>query len=189
MGTSVNQGSPRTRSWLAAQLTYQDPDFPLERVLQEVWRAATNQPEGDLASQLAQPIIERVRDIAVRGASAVEVSAAVSHELSQSRQTSLAADIARRAAIQCVGTANPTQVYNERLFAEASNYLLSRDLPGFVGIGERTHNVEDSYRFKQSVMRAAVSAVREIQSQSPSAAKDWSGFTSRVVERLKRHTG
>jgi hypothetical protein len=101
MGTSVSQSSPRTNNWRAAHATYRNQKFPIERVLQEVWRAATNQPEGDLAAQLAQPVIERVREIAVSGTSAVEIATAVNRELAQSRQPSLAAEIARRAAIQC----------------------------------------------------------------------------------------
>src|SRR5262245_14720257 len=145
MGTSVSHGSPRTNNWLAAQATYRNDSFPIERVLQEVWRAATNQPEGDLAAQLSQPIIGRVREIAISGGSAVDVATAINRELSQSREPSLAAEIARRAAIQCVGAKDRAQTYNERLFAEASNYLVSRDLPGFVGTIGRNQNVTDSY--------------------------------------------
>src|SRR5215212_835198 len=100
MGTSVNQPSPNTVNWKAAQATYQDPKAQVERVLREIWRAATTQPEGNLAGLLAEPIVARLRDIAVSGGDASEVGMAVTQEIALSRQASLAADIAYRAAIQ-----------------------------------------------------------------------------------------
>jgi len=186
MGTSVNQPSPDTLNWRAAQKTYESESVPVSRVLREIWRAATNQAEGDLAGQLAQPIISRVRDIALRGRTAVEVAAAVSREIAQSRESSLGVEIARRAALQCFGAQDRAQAYSERVFAEASNYLLSRDLPGYIGPNMRNNTVADSSQFKRSVMGAAAEVAREIGLPKTGAADAWRKYTAAVVDRLKR---
>lgn len=186
MGTSVNQLSPRTRNWEAAQSTYRSEAFPVERVLQEVWRAATNQAEGNLAAQLAAPIISRLRDIVVQGATAAQVANAVNREIAQSRQASLGVEIARRAALQCVEAENPAQTFGERVFAEASNYLVSRDLPGFVGLDFRNRTVADSFQFKQSVADAAARTVRELGTPQATTVEAWREYTRAAVEGLKR---
>lgn len=188
MGTSVNQRSPDTLNWRAAQAAYEDPNVPAERVLQELWRAAGNQPEGDLAAMLAEPIVARLRDIAVEGRSALEVATAASRAVVQSKQASLAADIARRAAVQSVGAADPARAYSERVFAEASNYLLSRDLPGYVGTVGRNPTVADSYQFKQSVLNAAAEAVRQVGVPSASTAEAWRTHAAAVINRFKGRT-
>jgi len=185
MGTSVNQGSPRTRNWEAVQSTYKSDVIPLERVLQEVWRAATNQPEGDLAAQLGAPIISRLRAIAIQGATVGEVANATNLEIARSRQASLGVEIARRAAIQCSTAKNRPQAFSERLFAEASNYLISRDLPGFVGLDCRNRTVSDSRDFKQSVVDIAVEVTREIGGPQDATAKSWRKHTEEVVSRLR----
>jgi hypothetical protein len=189
MGTSVNQASPRTRNWEAAQSTYKSDAFPVERVLQEVWRAATNQPEGDLAAQLAAPIVSRLRDIALQGATPVEVATAVNREIAQSRQASLGVEIARRAAVQCLGAENRAQAFNERVFAEASNYLVSRDLPGFVGANFRNQTVADSHQFKQSVLDAAARTAREVSAPRAATPDAWRRYAAAVVDRLRRYRG
>lgn len=189
MGTSVNQASPRTRNWEAAQSTYKSDEFPVERVLREVWRAATNQPAGDLAAQLAAPVVSRLRDIALQGATPVQVAAAVNREIARSRQTSLGVEIARRAALQCLAAENRAQAFTERVFAEASNYLVSRDLPGFVGQDFRNRTVADSFQFKQSVSDAAARTARETGEPRSATAKAWREYTGAVIERLRRSRG
>ncbi len=46
MGTSVSRPSPNTHNWRAVAAIYQSEDFTVERINQEIWRAATNQPSG-----------------------------------------------------------------------------------------------------------------------------------------------
>jgi hypothetical protein len=159
---------------------------PVERVLREMWRAATSQPEGNLADLLAQPIISRVRDIVLQGGDATQVAMAASREIAQSRQSSLAADIARRAAVQSVSAPNRAQAYSERVFAEASNYLLSRDLPGYIGNIGRNKTVADSFHFKSAVTEAAASIVRQVTPPPSNTPEGWRSHTAAVVDALKK---
>lgn len=188
MGTSVNQPSPKTINWRAAQATYRNADTPVERVLREMWRAATSQGGGNLANLLAQPIVARVREIVLRGGDATQVAMAASREIAESRQSSFAADIARRAAVQSVTAENRAQAYSERVFAEASNYLLSRDLPGYVGDVGRNKTVSDSFQFKRAVLEAAANVVRTVGPPPSNTPEAWHDHTTAVVDALKRRS-
>jgi hypothetical protein len=185
MGTSVNQRSAETANWAAAQAGYRN-EIPVERVVQEIWRAATNQPSGDLARLLGEPIVAQVGRIAAGGGTPAQVASAASLEIARSKQASLAADIAQRAAVQCLISENRVQAFGERLFAEACNYLLSRDLPGYVGGKNRNRTVEDSLVFKSSILKSTSDAVAATGSPDLSSSSNWRGYVERVVTRLKR---
>jgi hypothetical protein len=166
------------------QATYEDQSFPIERVLQEIWRAASDQ-EANFSAMLAEPIVSRLRDIALKAQSPVEAAAKAGRAIAESKQTSLVADIALRAAVQATSSTNRAQTYSERVFAEASNYLISRDLPGFVGKVGRNSTVADSSQFKASVLQAASEAVRQVGVPSASTPKAWQKHTVAVLNRLR----
>ena len=185
MGTSVNQRSAATANWAAAQAGYRS-EIPVERVVQEIWRAATNQPIGDLARLLGEPIVAQVGRIAAEGGTPAQVAWAATTEIARSKQSSLAADIAQRAALQCLSSQDRVQAFGERLFVEACNYLLSRDLPGFVGGNNRNKTVSDLRSFKSSVLRTTAEIVNASGSPDLSNSQNWRGYVERVVNRLKR---
>jgi hypothetical protein len=189
MGTSVSHPSPKTRNWEAAQATYKSDDFPVERVLREIWRAATNQESGNLAEQLSAPIINRLREITEKGGTTLEVASAINREIALSRQNSLGVEIARRAALQSINAQNRSQAFNERLFAEASNYLVSRDLSGFVGSEFRNKNVTDSIQFKQAVTNAAIQTVKAVETSSTVSESNWGEYTSAVIKQITERKG
>lgn len=184
MGTSVNQASPRTLNWNAAQAGYRDPGVPIARVASEVWRAALNQEVGNIAKLIAQPIIASLGDLAVRAESPADAARSTALTISQSKQSSLATDIARRAAIQCVGASDRFSAYSERIFAEATAYLVSRDLPGFVGSG-RTKTVADSIEFKAAVAGHVADVARSVPRPATPDAGAWARYVDNVVKRLR----
>lgn len=185
MGTSVSQSSPRNIKWDAVRASYKDDDIPINRVLSLIWRAATNQPEGDWEKLLKQPIVSDLRDIAIQRATDVEIATDTSRKIAQSKQASLVADIAQRAAVQSASSKERALSYSERVFVEASNYLISRDLPGYVGAGGRNLTVSDSLKFKAAILDAAAQVVREVGGPSSSSARAWGSYVSAVVKRLK----
>ncbi len=184
MGTSVNQSSPRTLNWSAAQAGYRDATIPIARVASEVWRAALNQETGNIAQLIAQPIIARLGDVAVRAQSAADVSRETTRAIAQSKQSSLATDIARRAAVQSAGAKDRFATYTERIFAEATAYLVSRDLPGFVGSG-RARTVADSTEFRAAIVSHVADLARAVERPSTMDARSWAKYVNTVVERLR----
>ena len=186
MGTSVNQSSANSPSWAVAQAGYKG-NIPIDRVVQEIWRAATHPKEGDLARLLAQPIVARIGQIAFGANSPDQVASATNREITRSKAASLASDIAQRAAIQCVLGENRAQIYGERVFAEACNYLLSRDLPGFVGGTNRNRTVADSLAFKRSILDSTTRAVQTAGRPDFSTERTWRRYVEAVLTHLRGH--
>src|SRR5438132_352994 len=110
MGTSVNQRSPETPNWKIAQRAYENPDIPMDRALREVWRAADNQPEGNLAAQLSDPFIGSLATVATSANSPAAASREAGDRIVDNKAASLGAEIAKRAAMQAAGKQNPQEV-------------------------------------------------------------------------------
>lgn len=185
MGTSVNQSSPKTLNWSVAHSGYRDANVDVERVATEVWRAATHQPAGNLASLLAQPIIASIGELVSQAKSNVDLARRSSLAAAASKQASLGVDIARRAAMQAFGSPDPLKTYSERLFSEATAYLVARDLPGYVGTG-RVRNVAESLEFAASVASHVAGVTSKVRTPRRMDARTWAEHVRTVVESIRR---
>jgi hypothetical protein len=186
MGTSVNQRSPDTYNWRIVQRAYENPDVPIDLALRDIWRAADNQPEGNLFAQLADPVIGALAAVAATATSPMEASSEVGRLIVDQNAASLAADIARRAVMQSAGRENAQALVVERLFAEATNYLVSRDIPGHIRPGGRLETVADARAFKQDAMSTTADAVRRAAPPPSFEGDAWSRFVSTVVRSIQR---
>lgn len=186
MGTSVNQSSVPSANWSAAQAGYRTT-IPVGRVVQEIWRAATNQQEGDLGALLREPIVARIGQLAQQQKAPQEIAADTARAITESKTASLATDIARRAAVQAALTRNPAETYGQRLFAEAANYLISRDLPGFVGGNNRNKNISDAIAFKNALLENTINVVKAAGPADFSSTQRWHRYVTAVIDRLKRN--
>lgn len=186
MGTSINQRSPATPNWRAATTAYTNDAVSIERAVQEIWRAATNQPTGDLSRDLAAPIVAECLKIAITAASREEAAISASRTVAASGQASLAADIAQRAVIQSFRSQRDrSAAFTTALFAEAGNYLVSRDLPGYVGAGGRARTVSDSIAFKGRIREQIASRVSAVPRPPQLTGDLWPGYVKEVVRHLK----
>jgi hypothetical protein len=186
MGTSVNQRSPDTPNWRIVQRAFENPDFPLERALREIWRAAGNQEQGDLAAQLAHPFIGSLAAVAAQVSTPSEAARAIGKLVVDQKTASLAADIARRAAMQAAGREGARELFVERLFMEATSYLVARDLPGHISPGRRLSSVAEARAFQSEAMQLSGAAV---QRTTPlRGERDWSDFVTRVIGTLAGRT-
>lgn len=184
MGTSVNQSSPRTLRWSAAQAGYRSDKISVSRVVAEIWRAALNQPTGDLAQLLTQPIVARLGLLASEAESATRLSHNMARVLVETKQSTLGTEIARRAALQCIGAGDRMGKYAERVLAEATAYLVARDLPGFVGSG-RTRTVADSMEFKKEIMNHVEDVAAKVRRPQTMTARNWARYVERVLTVLQ----
>jgi hypothetical protein len=184
MGTSVNQSSPKTLNWRAVHAAYRNPNTPIERVVTELWRAAANQPQGDLTRLLSAPIVARLGEMATTAKSSAELSRTTAIEIVRNKAASLAADIARRAAIQCVSFPDRAAAYHERLFTEATAYLVSRDLAGFVGTG-RARNAADAVQFKGAIGSHVAEITHAIKAPKTFSARGWDSHVQTVITALQ----
>lgn len=184
MGTSVNQSSPNTLNWNAAHAGFRDKSVPISRVVTEVWRAATNQHSGDIARLLSAPVVARLGQLAAEAKTSLDLARRSSSVIAESKQSSLASDIGRRAAIQSVSAEDRISAYAQRVFAEATAYLVSRDLPGFVGSG-RAKTVADSLEFKSALISHVSELARTVPVPKSLSAENWAAHVSRVLNTLR----
>jgi len=187
MGTSTNQRSPRTANWRAVEAAYTHPITTIPRTSQEIWRAAVNETDGGLVSGLRSPIIAQCLEVVQTSRSATDAAQKVRRLLALSGQASLAGEIAQRAAViahEIKG--NRTDTFVRSLFSEASNYLVSRDLPGLVGSADRVRTVKNATAFKSSIIQEVSFNVDLVPKPSGklSSPKTWRKFVNDVVERL-----
>lgn len=183
---SNHQRSPDTDNWRIVQRAYENPDVPIELALRDIWRAADNQPEGNLFAQLADPVIGSLAALAAATSSPADASSEVGRVISDQNAASLAADLARRAVMQSAGRENAQELVVERLFMEATNYFVSRDIPGHIRPGSRLESVADARAFKQEAMNITAAAVRSAPRPTSFEGQDWSSFVTTVVRAIQR---
>lgn len=191
MGTSVNQRSPDTPSWKIVQRAYEDPTITPERNLQEIWRAATNQQGNDLGRQLSGDIVRDLAQVAVTAGSAAEAGQIATHLIADSKGASLGADLARRAAMQAAGREFAGDFFLQRLFAEATAYLVSRDLPGHISEGKRLPTVSAAREYRQqlTLMAASVAQAAPRVDLGAVTSRGWSDYVANVLTLLKESPG
>lgn len=187
MGTSVNQASPATANWSAVWQAYLLDAIPVSRAAQELWRAATNQRDTNLATDLSAPVIAQCLSVVLKAATASDAIQTASRLVALSGATSLAADIALRSIPRAFASKDRVAGFTETLFSEASNYFVSRDLPGYVGRSTRTENVSASSRFKTELCREAERKVRAVRRPAglDTAADSWRTYVTTVVKQLR----
>lgn len=113
------------------------------------------------------------------------------HEAAQavafSEESSLAADIAQMAVAKSFSApGSRPMAFTRAIFAEAGDYLVSRDLPGLVGASERITNVDESISFKDSIRDTITKVVEDVELPDElEVPANWSEYVGQVVSRLK----
>lgn len=189
MGTSTNQRSPRTSNWKAVETAYTHPGTTVRRTAQEIWRAAANEPDGGLVRTLSSPTIAQCLKVVQTSNSSTDAAQQVRRLLALSGQASLAGEIAQRAAVIAHRIKDDrTNAFVRSLFSEASNYLVSRDLPGFVGLADKVRTVQNAATFKSSIMQEVSNNVDTVPKPSGqlSNPRTWQKYVNSVVDHLKR---
>lgn len=158
MGTSSNQASPLTLNWRAATAAYRG-DIPAVRVAREIWRAASNDEHGSLPVLLMSPGVELCYRIAQQADSPTGALRTASEEIAARRWSSLGTEIAKRALVQSFAHDDRAAGFVSSLLTEATAYLVSRDLPGFVGDNGRAATVVEAAAFRESVIDSVRSTV------------------------------
>jgi len=190
MGTSTRHRSPSTPIWDAVHTSYKSASIAPERLTHEVWRAASLQPGERLPKQLESSIVHTLLRTALTSESPEEGIAAARRVIAKSHTSSLATDIAQRALVQSfTDRRNQVAGFAHSLFVEAVTYLVSRDLPGYVGTGERLPTISDAISLKSKIRDVTLSNVRSVPippGVEETPAK-WKSYTRNVIALLTAH--
>jgi hypothetical protein len=76
--------------------------------------------------------------------------------------------------------------FAKAVFADAGDYLASRDLPGFVGISEKVSRVSDLMALKASIRERITEVVEDVElPEGANVVEGWSDYAARIVDNLK----
>ena len=184
MGTSSSQPSPNHPRWLPAIAVLGNPDWPVERQSTEIWRAAFDDRDGRLESELSDPIIATAGLIAGSGIAPFQAMQEFDAAASERNSIGLTVDMARRAMARACADGTGSSGFASELFAEAVSYYASRDLAGIVGASGRVQRTSDSLSLKEGLREVARQAAR-IGSANPADIDSWSTYVSATLDSLR----
>jgi hypothetical protein len=185
VGTSSSQGSPRNVNWGAVGAAYRSPLISVERVVQELWRAARSDSSADWQHLLGEPAVRLCLRATLESDTPQEALRKASHEIARERASSLAAEIAKRAVVKSFAEGDRATAFAQALFNETTRYLVSRDLAGLVGLGGRTQTTSDAIAFKDRILQRVAGTVGEVGGQGVNL-RNWESFLKKVVDRLAK---
>jgi hypothetical protein len=183
MGTSVSHPSLRNTNWSAVHAGYQNAFIPENRIINEIWRAC----EKD-----ATPISDMLKSKAIYECySAVNSSNSFQEALKkfdtsirENKNNSIVAEFAKRVIPSAFQSNNPAENWTARFFSELTNYVMSRDMSGFVGEKYRNKSVGELINFKRNITRKVFEIVSS-EKVSIKTQKDWNSFVNKSVDKLK----
>jgi hypothetical protein len=183
MGTSVSHPSPDNTNWKPVLAGYTYENVPLERVLSDIWRAVENDPQP-LTRTVESEALFRCQQAIQNSTSVPQALRNVSTEITKSRQNSIVAELARRAVPVAFKSEEPARAWRTALFSEVTNYLVSRDISGFIGERYRNSSVGELIEFKRSIRERVGEMVGRVQVE-PRSPDEWRSFVREAVNRIR----
>ena len=183
MGTSVNQGSRATPGWRAAAAGYRSKAVPLERIVQEVWRAASRDTEGAVELLQSRGVYDCLRAVLENDTAAGAIRR-IDESLPAEGQASFVTDLAKRATLSLPREVVSAESWTGQLLAQVTDYFVSRDLPNYVGTGGRLLNPSAVAAFKgeiRDVVRGACAGL----GPGPGNHREWRRYVAQAIKRVE----
>lgn len=182
MGTSVNQHSPDIPSWRLARALLGNSDASPADQIAEVWRAAVADRSRALEAELGDPLLAHCARIAHEARTAQDALNDFDMVVVNSRTRNFAVELGRRALGRAAVAGTGAEGFGAELFAEATNYYVARDLPGFVGSKHRLQTARDALTLKGELQQLARTAARTTRIETDPTR--WRAYVQDVVRRL-----
>lgn len=160
--------------------------MPFQRVIQEIWRASQSQP-NPLTQYLSGPSIFLCYQAVKESENSSQAISRTRQALFETKANSVVTELARRAAIQAFHSDKPHEAWRAALFSQVTDYLVSRDVSGYVGDRFRNRTIPDIIEFKATLLnqvREIVSGIRD----DPGSPESWSRFVQSAVSALTGET-
>lgn len=183
MGTSKNYASPKTARWNAVRGCYKNEKVSEERIVAEIWRAATKE-NNELQSNLSSEIIFKCDQIIRESKSPQEAFKKYVSELIEMKQSSIVTEFAKRAIVQSYNSDNPSLEWRKNLLGEMTNYFVSRDIPGYLGDQFRLKTIQQMNDFKGAIKKLVISKMESVKIV-PTNIKEWSSYIDISLKIIK----
>lgn len=184
MGTSRNVASPNTPPWKMALAVLGRPDVPVSKQNREIWLSVQAERGSEATDEFSQPALATACRLASES-SDVRVSLQTYEEHLASRgKGGFAVEIAKRALVRAVHSKQGAEGFARELFAEATSYYASRDLPSFIGGGDRVNTTTAAIALKASLKETT----RLIVQSAGTPAIDpegWAKYVGSVFRKLR----
>jgi hypothetical protein len=176
MGTSKNVASPDTPAWKMALAVLGRPDIPVPRQNREIWRSVQAERGPEAADEFSQPALATACRLAAESSDVRMSLDNYDEHLASNSKSGFAVEIAKRALARAVHSRQGAEGFARELFAEATSYYASRDLPSFVGSKDRVNTTSAAIALKASLKETT----REIVRSAGTPAFDPEGWTKYV---------
>lgn len=186
MGTSRNDRSPDTPPWRLTLASLGAGAVPADRQASEIWRAAVADRADKLFKDFGAPVLAEASQLVGKRLSTPQTIQAFDDVTRQSRATGLAVEMARRALARASASEVGATGFAAELFAEATSYYASRDLPSVVGLPGRVETASAVIALKEQLRSAARNAVQRCRQPAP-GPQAWRRFVETVIKELQGH--
>lgn len=183
MGTSISHPSSRNTNWKPVLAGYISKNIPESRIVNEIWRASEKEPVPMSESLKSETIFACFK--AVNSSSDFrEALNKFTATVRENKSNSMVAEFAKRAIPLSFQSNTPASQWPKHLFSEVTNYIVSRDLSGFVGEAYRNKSIKDVIAFKRNISQK-IGDVIEKQPKRIRNKADWDAFVDKCVTNLK----
>jgi len=186
VGTSKSVGSPKTLSWQTVASAYLSENQSPDRIAQLIWRASSGDASTDIAQFLGHPAPIACLKAALEYSNPAAASAAAAQIIAQQRLAGISADLSRRALVQAFASSDRIKGFVTSLFAEATNYLVARDISPLLGHSPRLAYLSHTRTLKEKIVesvRACVASQR-LPETIPNHAS-WRRLVDGITRRLR----
>ena len=184
MGTSKNIASPETPPWRPALAVLGRIDVPVERQAREIWRSASAERGHRLYHEFSSPALAFACRLAGKSNDVHAAWNDYDNYLSEAQRAGFAFDIGKRALARAISAKEGSQGFANELFAEATAYYASRDLPSFVGAAGRVQTPFQSIQLKTN-LKAAARSVVTASGELKTDPDGWAKYVQSVISKLR----
>lgn len=185
MGTSSSHASPKTRNWKAVSQGYVYSDIPIDRIISEIWSAAENQ-QKPLSRMLVSDVIYRCQEAIKKSENISQAYQNVEKEILSSKQNSIIAEFAKRAIPVAFKSKEQVREWRAVFFSEVTNYLVSRDISGYVGKNFRNKTIGEMVRFKESIKNTVVEITKRVKID-PVSSSQWKQYIHDAISEILKN--
>jgi hypothetical protein len=184
MGTSKNVRSPDIPPWKPFLAVVGRPDIPVERQARELWRAAYADRGSRLEDDFSQKTLAAACELA--GSSRNVQAALRDYDAANQREhrAGLGVELGRRALVRAIARGTGAAGFAADLFADASSYYASRDLPSFLGAAGRVPNTSSAIELKNAISGVTREQVSKI-GMPRTDAEGWASFVRSALTVLR----
>lgn len=183
MGTSISQSSPRNTNWSPVHVGYRSKDIPEERIVREIWRAFDNELVPISTTLKGEAFYDCYNTI--KSAQSVERAFQLFDSLlMEKKYNSIVVEFSKRALAISFISGDPVANWKSSLFSQVTDYVISRDISGFVGDKYRNKTIGDVIKFKDAITEN-VDAIVRTDHEEINSKREWNSFVDRTIKKLK----